>query len=125
MLDDLAITARRKGIVNLKAILSTESGRGLPRGASLYFMANVFHELDDKKAYLNHLYQRLGPESRLAVVDYHKRRTKHGPPIAHRVSRRQAGALLASAGFGLVEAFEVNSEEYGLVAGKNAPQEAA
>jgi len=38
---------------------------------------------------------------------------------------RQAGALLASAGFGLVEAFEVNSEENGLVAGKNAPQEAA
>jgi hypothetical protein len=125
MLADLATTARRKGILNLKTILSTESGRELPRGASLYFMANVFHELDDKKAYLKRLYRCLGPESRLAIVDYHKRKTKHGPAVAHRVSGRQAGALLASAGFGLVEAFEVNSEEYGLVAGKNAPQEAA
>jgi ubiquinone/menaquinone biosynthesis C-methylase UbiE len=125
MLADLAAAARRKGIMNLKAILSAESGRELPRGASLYFMANVFHELDDKKAYLNLLYRRLGPGSRLAIVDYHKKRTKHGPPIAHRVSRRQAGALLASAGFRLVKAFEVNSEEYGLVAERDVPQVAA
>jgi len=38
---------------------------------------------------------------------------------------RLAGALHAFAGFRLVEAFEVNSEEYGLVAGKTSPQEAA
>jgi ubiquinone/menaquinone biosynthesis C-methylase UbiE len=125
MLDDLVAAARREGILNLKAILSTESGRELPRGASHYFMANVFHELDDKKAYLGLLHRRLGPESRLAIVDYHKRRTEHGPPVAHRISRRQAGILLASAGFRLVDAFEVNSEEYGLVAKKDVAREAA
>ncbi len=123
MLADLTAAARRKGISNLQPVLSSESGRELPPGASLYFMANVFHELDNKEAYLASLHGRMGRASRLAIVDYHKKRTRHGPPVGQRVSRRKALQLLAAAGFHLVESFEVNSEEYGLLAQKAAQKE--
>ena len=122
MLADMVAAARRKRLSNIQAVLSTESGRGIPRGASLYFLANVFHELNDKNAYLRLLHRRMGLESRLAIVDYYKRKTKHGPPVAHRLSLAQAGALLAAAGFRLIDTFTVNFEEYGLVAQKMAPR---
>jgi len=118
MLGDLAAAARRRRLSNVRTILSGEQGRGLPRGAALYLMANVFHELKDKKAYLALVWRRMNLKSRLAIVDYHKRSTEHGPPVSHRVSVRQGRFFLASAGFRLVEAFKVNSEEYGLVAEK-------
>ena len=121
MLADMVSAARKKRLPNIRPVLSAESGRGMPRGASLYFLANVFHELNDKNSYLRLLHRRMSPESRLAIVDYHKRRTKHGPPVAHRVSRRQARSLLAAAGFRVVEAFTVNIEEYCLVAEKKSP----
>jgi ubiquinone/menaquinone biosynthesis C-methylase UbiE len=122
MLADMVSAARKKRLSNIRPVLSTESGRGMPGGASLYFLANVFHEIKDKNAYLRLLHRRMSPESRLAIVDYHQRRTKHGPPAAHRLSRRQARSLLAAAGFRVVEAFTVNFEEYGLVAEKKSPE---
>ena len=121
MLADLKVAARKKYLMNVRPVLSTESGRGIPRAASLYFLANVFHELNDKNAYLHLLQRRMGPESKLAIVDYHRRRTKHGPPVVHRVSLSQARSLLAAVGFRLVETFAVNAEEYGLVAKKMFP----
>jgi ubiquinone/menaquinone biosynthesis C-methylase UbiE len=122
MLADLAAVARHQGLSNIRPVLSTELGRQLPRGASLYFMANVFHELDNKESYLARLHRRMGRASRLAIVDYHKKRTRHGPPLAHRVSCRKARQLLAAAGFRSVESFGANSEEYGLLAHKAAPR---
>lgn len=112
MLADLKSEAAVKGAANIRFLRVGEEGDGIPANADLYFLAQVFHELDDKPGYLAGLRRRMGPESRLAVLDYHKRRTKHGPPLSHRVSLSRLRGWLREAGFRIIEAFDVNEEEY-------------
>jgi len=117
MLDDLRRSAAGLGLKNIEARLAAETESRLPRGASVYFMANVFHELSDRAAYLRNIRKSMGPESRLVIIDYLKKRTAHGPPLRERVSMATAKSLLTAHGFVLRKVWRVNEEEYGLMAG--------
>lgn len=117
MLADLEAAAARAGLTNVEHVLSAETEDHLPRNASFYFMANVFHELADKPGYLDRIQAAFGPESCLVVIDYHKRKTEHGPPLAERVSPDEACSLLEAHGFLVLRVWDINDEEYGLVAG--------
>lgn len=94
MIADLRAASACAGVSNIEPVLAAETEDRLPRGASFYFMANVFHELTDKPGYLDRLRASSGPESRLVIIDYHKRSTEHGPPLAERVSPEEARFLL-------------------------------
>jgi ubiquinone/menaquinone biosynthesis C-methylase UbiE len=116
MLDDLRRSAAGLGLKNIEARLAAETESRLPRGESVYFMANVFHELSDRAAYLRNIHKSMGPGSRLVIIDYLKKRTLHGPPLGERVSMAAAKSLLTACGFVLRKVWRVNEEEYGLIA---------
>jgi ubiquinone/menaquinone biosynthesis C-methylase UbiE len=116
MLAELGEAAARAGLTTVETILSVESGGRLPQAASFYFMANVFHEVEDKPGLLDRIRAAAGPESRLVLIDYHRRKTEHGPPPADRVSLDEARSLLDDHGFQVLKSWDVNDEEYGLVA---------
>ena len=116
MLDDLSRSAAGLGLKNIETRLAAETESRLPRGASVYFMANVFHELSDRAAYLRNIRKSMGPGSRLVIIDYLKKRTLHGPPLGERVSMATAKSLLTAHGLILRKAWRVNEEEYGLIA---------
>ncbi len=82
MLADMMSAAARMRISNLVPVASSRDGRGIPPRASLYFLGNVFHEVEDKRTYLRRLSRRMGRDSRLAILDHHKKKTIHGPPQA-------------------------------------------
>lgn len=112
MLADLKTEAAIKGAANIRFLRVGEKDDGIPSNAGLYFLGQVLHELEDKPGYLAGLRRRMGPESRLAVLDYHKRRTKHGPAVSQRVSLSRLRSWLRETGFRIVEVFDVNEEEY-------------
>lgn len=122
MLADLEADAARRGVSNIKTFPVGEDGSGIPRGASLYFLGNVLHEIEDVESYLALLHRRLGPGSRLAVLEFHKRRTTHGPQLAHRVALSRMRSFLNKAGFRVLASFDVNDEEYAVVAGKRGKE---
>ena len=115
MLDDLRRSAAGLGAKNIEVRLTAETESRLPRGALIYFMANVFHELSDRAAYLRNIRKSMGPESLLVIIDYLKKRTLHGPPLGERVSLAAAKSLLEAHGFILQKDWRVNDEEYGLI----------
>ncbi len=117
MVEDLALAAAAEGLSNLKAVLSEETAAHLPPEAAFYFMANVFHEIEDRAAYLERIRESMGPGSRLVIIDYHRRKTEHGPPLADRVEADEARGLCEAHGLSVFRVWEVNDEEYGLVAG--------
>jgi len=116
MLADLKATIRRRKIKNIRPILAEETESDLPAGADFYFLANVFHELEDREKYLRRIRERMASSSRAVVIDYHKKPSEHGPPVRERVSLRAAKALFEKCGYRIERTFRVNDEEYGLIA---------
>jgi ubiquinone/menaquinone biosynthesis C-methylase UbiE/membrane-associated phospholipid phosphatase len=116
MIADLQKSAAREGLHNVEAVLSAEIADRLPRGATVYFMANVLHELADPRGYIRRVRECMGPGSRLAIVDYEKRNTEHGPPVEERFSLEEVRDLLQAHGLSVHKTWRVNEEEYGLLA---------
>ncbi len=116
MVEELRKNASRKKAANVEAGLIPAAGAKLPAGADFYFLANVFHEVDDRTAYLGNIRQHMAARSRLVIVDFLKKKTKHGPPLRDRIPLQTLRAVLAASGFAVEKVFRPNEEEYGLVA---------
>lgn len=117
MIDDLKRSAEALGLTNVRAMLTRETEARLPRGASFYFLVNVFHELADRPAYLRNIRRSMGPRSFLVIIDYFRKKTLHGPPLSERVPLKEAKALLAEQGLAVIRTWRVNEDEYGVIAG--------
>ena len=116
MLTDLKTAARRQKAKNIRPILAGETEPNLPAGADFYFLANVFHELEDREKYLRRISERASSSSRVVVIDYYKKPSQHGPPFRERIPLKAAKALFEKLGFRIERSFRVNDEEYGIIA---------
>jgi ubiquinone/menaquinone biosynthesis C-methylase UbiE len=116
MVDELRKNAARKKAVNIRARKIPEAGVNFPAGADFYFLANVFHEIDDRTAYLRRIRGRMTDRSRLVIIDFLKKKTKHGPPLRDRVPLRTLRSLLGVSGLAVERVFRPNNEEYGVIA---------
>ena len=116
MVAQLRKNAVRKKAANIRTGLILESGTKFPAGADFYFLANVFHEIDDRSAYLRSIRGRMTARSRLVIVDFLKKKTGHGPLLRDRVPLRTLRSRLAAAGFKVERVFRPNEEEYAVVA---------
>jgi len=116
MISDLILAALKKGLTQVKAVLSPPGKPRLPRGADVYFLANVLHEVKDKQAFLLAVRSAATRKSRLVVIDFYKNKSEHGPPLRERIPLAELKALLKKAGFTTFRVWRVNNEEYGLLA---------
>ncbi len=116
MVDQLRKNAVRKKAANIRARTIPETGANFPAGADFYFLANVFHEIDDRIAYLRRLRGRMTARSRLVIIDFLKKKTKRGPPLRDRIPLRTLRLLLGVSGFAVERVFRPNNEEYGIIA---------
>ena len=116
MIADLVLSASKKKLANIRAILTPPSISRLPRGADVYFLANVLHEVKDKQAFLLAVRSAATRKSRLIVIDFYKNKSEHGPPLRERIPLDELKALLKKAGFTTFRVWRVNNEEYGLLA---------
>jgi len=108
--------AARKKTANIRARTIPATGADFPTGADFYFLANVFHEIDDRIAYLRRIRGRMTARSRLVIIDFLKKKTTHGPPLRDRIPLRTLRSLLGVSGFAVERVFRPNGEEYGVVA---------
>lgn len=77
----------------------------------------VLHEVQDSAQFIFNLNRILKPGGKLAIIDWEKRETLHGPPATHRIDKEKAFSLLAEDGFD-VKFIEVGEEYYGLLGSK-------
>jgi len=116
MLRHLRDLAARKNASQIHVRKIPEAGVSFPPKADFYFLANVFHEIEDKAAYLRDLRTAMTACSRLVIIDFFRKKTTGGPPFRDRIPLRTLRTLLADTGFAVERVFRPNTDEYGVIA---------
>jgi len=96
-------------LFNIELIHAEAAQTGLPASCcSLFFLANVWHEIEDQIAVLGEAKRVLKLGGRIAILDWRTDvEPEHGPPLVHRVDPSRAIESLRSAGFEQVGRAEV------------------
>ena len=110
LLDYMNDKARKEHVSNLYTILGRRDDARLPQGAvDVVFFHDVFHNMNDRQAYLKVLAPSLKPGGRIAVVEQ-----EFDDPIAKqwdlpedRITKVQLDAWMTRAGFHLVAEFDM------------------
>jgi len=119
MLDILREKIAKMGLFNIEIILSKESSIPLPdRSADVLFMANVFHEIDDRDAILNETKRILSGRGRLIIIDWKKMEMEMGPPLEERLTAEEVVSICAEGSFMILERLDAGPYNYMLVFGK-------
>ncbi len=101
MLDLLANRLSAQIASNVELVEANADSTGLSQNScSLVFMANVWHEFDDRAAVLHESFRILTRPGRIAILDWRPDVERvAGPPVEHRLSPQTAVDELAAAGF--------------------------
>jgi ubiquinone/menaquinone biosynthesis C-methylase UbiE len=92
--------AKQAGILNVQTVLGEFTDPKLPAAdVDVAFFHDVLHHVENRPAYLESLVKYLKPDARIAIIDYHPAQSPHRDDPALQVSKEQATAWLAKAGF--------------------------
>ena len=87
-------------IANIETVLGTPTDPKLPtRAVDLALMHDVLHHVEQRQAYLKAVAQYMKPTGRIAVVEFHPKDSPHKAEPSLVVSKEQAAAWMADAGF--------------------------
>lgn len=109
-LDFIAEKARKEKVTNLQTILAKLDDPLLPRNqVDVAFFHDVFHNTNDRQAYLKVVASYLKPTGRIAIIEQ-----EFDDPIAKqwdkpedRITREQVKAWMAKVGFRLINEFDI------------------
>ena len=108
--------AQREGLTNIKLVEVSGDRFDIEAGVvDLALLVTVLHEIGDKAIMLEEIGRILKGGGRLLVIEFNKRETSMGPPMAIRLDKSEAAAVLAAAGFSRTDGFELGDHMYGLV----------
>ncbi|MCP5108546.1 MAG: methyltransferase domain-containing protein [bacterium] len=107
----------QKNIIRIK---SAEYEPVVPPDSSTFvFLANVLHEIENKDRLLTELHGVLREKGKIAVIDWAKKEMPMGPPLEHRLDKKDAETLLVKNGFSNVRFIPVHEYFYALTAVKD------
>ncbi|MEM0127657.1 MAG: methyltransferase domain-containing protein [Thermoplasmatales archaeon] len=72
------------------------------------FLANVFHDIEDKKSLLSEIGRVIKREGFVVDLDWSNVPTEHGPPLHIRISESAAVKIFESSGFKLIKSMREN-----------------
>jgi cyclopropane fatty-acyl-phospholipid synthase-like methyltransferase len=114
MLRHLGERARRSRLDNIVPILASPESADMPGPVDVILIVDTYHHIDDRAAYFTRLKKSLGPQGRLAIVDF-KADSPEGPPREHRLPAEKVTEELKSAGYSLVAAHSFLPRQYFLI----------
>jgi len=100
MLDLLNARIKKDNVRNWKSLLSDGTSIPLANGsADILFMANVFHEIDDKDSMLAEVKRVLSGRGRLVIIDWKEMEMDMSPPLNERLSPEKVILICRKNGF--------------------------
>jgi len=104
VLDALRARIRRAKVRNVTPILALPDDPLLaPAACDVILIVDTYHHFPDGVAYLKSLRRRLAPKGRIVNIDFHRRQMPVGPPLSHKVARKDFLKDAKAAGLELVE----------------------
>ena len=101
---------------NVVPLVSGENDFKLPEeSVDLVFLSLIFHEAENKEAFLAEIRRVLKPEGRVFILEWSES-AEIGPDSEEKLTTEEAKALLLKAGFKLHSEPEVNENFYALLA---------
>ncbi len=116
MLDILRRKIRQQKLGNIETILSEESSIPLPDNSlDVLFIANVFHELEDRSSILKEARRILSGRGKLVIIDWMKIEMDFGPPLEERLGPGEVISLCKDEGFKIREQSDAGPYNYLLI----------
>ncbi|MBI3262600.1 MAG: methyltransferase domain-containing protein [Acidobacteria bacterium] len=106
-IDHINMRAKEQNVTNLKAVLGKLTDPGLPaQDVDVALFHDVLHHIKDRAEYLKNTAKYVTPGGKIAIVDLDPKTGSHRNEPALTVSKDQAKAWLAAAGFKPVQEFD-------------------
>jgi ubiquinone/menaquinone biosynthesis C-methylase UbiE len=103
-LDEIDRKVEELHISSIETVLGTPTDPKLPtRNVDLALLHDVLHHVEERQAYLKASAQYLKPGGRMAVVEFNPKDSPHKDDAKLVVSKEQAAAWMAEAGFVVAE----------------------
>jgi ubiquinone/menaquinone biosynthesis C-methylase UbiE len=118
MLEHLRHNIAKSGVDGdiIKIIRSDVCNTGLPENSvDVAFFANVLHEVENKKGFLQEVKRICKPTAYVIDVDWKKIQTERGPPLKIRLSEEEATRLLKENGFTVIKQTDAGPKHYELI----------
>ena len=74
----------------------------------------VFHEIQDVEKLFEHFKYLLKKDGKIMVIDFHKKSTPMGPPVAHRISVKEVISEFAKRNYKVYEEISLGENYYGI-----------
>jgi ubiquinone/menaquinone biosynthesis C-methylase UbiE len=122
MLEILRDKIKKEKISNIEPVLSHESSIPLPDNSiDVLFMANVFHEIEDRESILKEGKRILKSNGRLTIIDWKKVEMDFGPPVEERLDEDDVISICKNNDFDLSEQKHAGPYNYLLIFHKAVP----
>lgn len=119
-LDHISADARMHRIKNLKTLLydldqEQLSSRAPSGHMDMVLVANILHEVGNRKNLLAHAYKLLKTGGRMLIVDWNNSPGPIGPPVNIRISEDETKKLCEHASFRFVKTVSTDQYHFGLL----------
>jgi ubiquinone/menaquinone biosynthesis C-methylase UbiE len=106
-IDHIAMRAKEQRVANVQPILGKFTDPSLPaQDVDIALFHDVLHHIEDRAAYLKSTAKYVKPNGRIAIVELSPTKGSHKDEPALQVTKEQAQAWLAAAGFKPVQEFD-------------------
>ncbi len=108
LIEWLRTRADKEGLTQVVPVLSSFDRLRLPNaGVDLAMMVDVYHHIDDRKAWFTRALRAVRPGGRMVVVDFKPGDLPVGPPKGHKISAAQITEEMTAAGWTLVQTLDL------------------
>jgi ubiquinone/menaquinone biosynthesis C-methylase UbiE len=119
MLAEIEMKKVQDDIHNIEAVKVDEYDLKLESGTvTLGFVSNVLHEIDNLERYLTEIRRIINDKGKLFVIEWEKRVSDFGPPLDHRLDKKDLVKALEVEGFINIETLSLGVEFYAVKAQK-------
>lgn len=113
MLAEIETKKIQNDIRNIEVVKVDEYDFKLESGSVTFgFVSNVLHEINDLKKYLTEIRRVLNDQGKLIVIEWEKRVSDFGPPVEHRLDKKDLVKALEVEGFINIETLSLGMEFY-------------
>lgn len=113
LLDNIAKKQRQFAIPNIVTVLGKYTDPSLPASdVDLALINDVLHHIEDRAAYLKNLAKYVKPGGRVAIIEFYPDKGGHRTQPELQVTKEQAAAWMADAGFKPSDEFDIFADKY-------------